>query len=115
VVVNLLLVQHLENITFDCKLVELANLHLGIRVFLGYELAETQCHFPNAPAPAGRPLRGLFHVGGGPLCTIGLGEWPHPSGRLGFYQRQRLDMWASTKDGPLARRYHIIYGNEYLR
>jgi hypothetical protein len=107
VVVNLLLVQHLENITSDCKLVELASLHLGIRVFLGCELAETQCHFPDAPAPAGRPLRGLFHVGDGPLCTIGLGEWPHPSGRFGFYQRQRLDGWASTRVGHLARRYHI--------
>ncbi|WP_239691867.1 transposase [Hymenobacter coccineus] len=40
VFVKLLLVQHLENITSDRKLVELANLHLGIRAFLGYELAQ---------------------------------------------------------------------------
>jgi len=40
VFVKLLLVQHLENITSDRKLVELASLHLGIRAFLGYELAQ---------------------------------------------------------------------------
>lgn len=39
VFIKLLLVQHLENITSDRKLVELANLHVGIRAFLGYELA----------------------------------------------------------------------------
>jgi transposase len=38
VFVKLLLVQYLENITSDRKLVELASLHLGIRAFLGYEL-----------------------------------------------------------------------------
>jgi transposase len=38
VFVKLLLVQHLENITSDRKLVELASLHVGIRAFLGYEL-----------------------------------------------------------------------------
>lgn len=38
VFVKLLLVQHLENITSDRKLVELAGLHVGIRAFLGYEL-----------------------------------------------------------------------------
>jgi transposase len=36
VFIKLLLVQHLENITSDRKLVELASLHLGIRAFLGY-------------------------------------------------------------------------------
>jgi len=40
VFVKLLLVQHLENITSDRKLVELTNLHVGIRAFLGYELAQ---------------------------------------------------------------------------
>jgi transposase len=35
---KLLLVQHLENITSDRKLVELASLHVGIRAFLGYEM-----------------------------------------------------------------------------
>jgi transposase len=40
VFVKLLLVQHLENITSDRKLVELASLHVGIRAFLGYELAQ---------------------------------------------------------------------------
>jgi transposase len=40
VFVKLLLVQHLENITSDRKLVELASLHLGIRAFLGYEFAQ---------------------------------------------------------------------------
>lgn len=40
VFVKLLLVQHLENITSDRKLLELANLHVGIRAFLGYELAQ---------------------------------------------------------------------------
>jgi transposase len=40
VFVKLLLVQHLENITPNCKLVELASLHLGIRAFLGYEFAQ---------------------------------------------------------------------------
>lgn len=39
VFVKLLLVQHLENITSDRKLVELASLHVGIRAFLGYEFA----------------------------------------------------------------------------
>ena len=41
VFVKLLLVQHLENITSDRKLVELISLHLGIRAFLGYELAQS--------------------------------------------------------------------------
>jgi transposase len=36
--VKLLLVQHLDNITSDRKLVELASLHVGIRAFLGYEI-----------------------------------------------------------------------------
>jgi transposase len=40
VFVKLLLVQHLDNITSDRKLVELASLHLGIRAFLGYEFAQ---------------------------------------------------------------------------
>jgi len=39
VFVKLLLVQHLENINSDRKLLELANLHVGIRAFMGYELA----------------------------------------------------------------------------
>ncbi|UOQ69109.1 IS1182 family transposase [Hymenobacter volaticus] len=39
VFVKLLLVGHLENITSDRKLLELAQLHLGIRAFLGYDLA----------------------------------------------------------------------------
>jgi transposase len=38
VFIKLLLVGHLENITSDRKLLELAQLHLGIRAFLGYEL-----------------------------------------------------------------------------
>ncbi|UOQ69419.1 transposase [Hymenobacter volaticus] len=38
--VKLLLVGHLENITSDRKLLELAQLHLGIRAFLGYDLAQ---------------------------------------------------------------------------
>ena len=40
VFVKLLLVAHLENITSDRKLLELANLHLGIRAFLGYKLEQ---------------------------------------------------------------------------
>lgn len=40
VFVKLLLVGHLENITSDRKLLELAHLHLGIRAFLGYDLAQ---------------------------------------------------------------------------
>ena len=40
VFVKLLLVGHLENITSDRKLLELAQLHLGIRAFLGYNLAQ---------------------------------------------------------------------------
>ncbi|WP_461151861.1 IS1182 family transposase [Spirosoma pulveris] len=40
VFVKLQLVAHLENITSDRKLLELANLHLGIRAFLGYELEQ---------------------------------------------------------------------------
>jgi transposase len=40
VFVKLLIVQHLENITSDRKLVELASLHVGIRAFLGYDLAQ---------------------------------------------------------------------------
>jgi transposase len=40
VFIKLLLVQHLENITSDRKLVELASLHVGIRAFLGYELGQ---------------------------------------------------------------------------
>jgi transposase len=38
VFLKLLLVQHLENITSDRKLVELASLHIRIRASLGYEL-----------------------------------------------------------------------------
>lgn len=40
VFVKLLLVSRFENITSDRKLLELANLHLGIRAFLGYELEQ---------------------------------------------------------------------------
>lgn len=40
VFVKLLLVGHFENITSDRKLLELANLHLGIRSFLGYGLEQ---------------------------------------------------------------------------
>lgn len=40
VFVKLVLVAHLENITSDRKLLELANLHLGIRAFLGYSLEQ---------------------------------------------------------------------------
>ncbi|WP_324680464.1 transposase [Hymenobacter sp. GOD-10R] len=40
VFVKLLLVGHLENITSDRKLLELAQLHLGVRAFLGYDLAQ---------------------------------------------------------------------------
>ncbi len=40
VFVKLLLVSHLENITSDRKLLELANLHVGIRAFLGYGLEQ---------------------------------------------------------------------------
>ena len=38
VFVKLLLVEHFENITSDRKLLELVQLHLGIRAFLGYTL-----------------------------------------------------------------------------
>lgn len=38
---KLLLVSHFENITSDRKLLELANLHLGIRSFLGYALDQS--------------------------------------------------------------------------
>ena len=38
--VKLLLVQHLENITSDRRLVELASLHISIRAFLGYVLSQ---------------------------------------------------------------------------
>ncbi|GAB2595853.1 IS1182 family transposase [Spirosoma areae] len=41
VFVKLLLVSHLENIASDRKLLELANLHLGIRAFLGYDIEQT--------------------------------------------------------------------------
>ncbi|WP_293688928.1 MULTISPECIES: IS1182 family transposase [unclassified Spirosoma] len=41
VFVKLLLVGHFENITSDRKLLELANLHLGIRSFLGYKLEQS--------------------------------------------------------------------------
>ncbi|GAB4026858.1 IS1182 family transposase [Spirosoma gilvum] len=41
VFVKLLLVGHLENITSDRKLLELANLHIGIRAFLGYALEQS--------------------------------------------------------------------------
>ena len=40
VFIKLLLVKHFENITSDRKLLELANLHLGIRAFLGYGLEQ---------------------------------------------------------------------------
>ncbi|WP_245326386.1 IS1182 family transposase [Hymenobacter wooponensis] len=40
VFVKLLLVGHLENITSDRKLLELAQLHVGIRAFLGYDFAQ---------------------------------------------------------------------------
>jgi transposase len=40
VFLKLLLVQHLENITSDRKLVELASLHIRIRASLGYELTD---------------------------------------------------------------------------
>ena len=40
VFIKLQLVAHLENITSDRKLLELANLHLGIRAFLGYPLEQ---------------------------------------------------------------------------
>lgn len=40
VFIKLLLVGHFENITSDRKLLELANLHLGIRSFLGYALEQ---------------------------------------------------------------------------
>lgn len=40
VFVKLLLVGYLENITSDRKLLELAQLHLGIRAFLGYDLVQ---------------------------------------------------------------------------
>ncbi|MCX6213810.1 IS1182 family transposase [Spirosoma sp.] len=40
VFIKLQLVAHLENITSDRKLLELANLHLGIRAFLGYALEQ---------------------------------------------------------------------------
>lgn len=40
VFVKLLLVGHLENSTSDRKLLELANLHVGVRAFLGYGLEQ---------------------------------------------------------------------------
>jgi transposase len=40
VFVRLLLVQHLENITSNCKLVEMVSLHVGVRAFLGYGLTQ---------------------------------------------------------------------------
>ncbi|GAB2579705.1 transposase [Spirosoma areae] len=40
VFVKFLLVSHLENITSDRKLLELANLHIGTRAFLGYGLEQ---------------------------------------------------------------------------
>ena len=40
VFVKLLLVGHLENITSNRKLLELAQLHVGIRAFLGYDFAQ---------------------------------------------------------------------------
>ena len=40
VFIKLLLVSHLENIASDRKLLELANLHVGIRAFLGYGLEQ---------------------------------------------------------------------------
>ncbi|GAB4044293.1 hypothetical protein GCM10028810_10020 [Spirosoma litoris] len=39
--VKLLLVSHFEKITSDRKLLELANLHLGIRAFLDYDIEQT--------------------------------------------------------------------------
>jgi transposase len=45
VFVKLLLVGHFENITSDRKLIDLAKLHLGIRTFVGYGLAQPlPCH-----------------------------------------------------------------------
>jgi transposase len=45
VFVKLLLVSHLENITSNRKLLELATLHVGIRAFLGYGLEQSlPCH-----------------------------------------------------------------------
>src|SRR5687767_12652844 len=41
VFIKLLLVAHFENITSDRKLIQTANLHLGIRYFLGYELSQS--------------------------------------------------------------------------
>ena len=42
---KLLLVTHFENITSDRKLIQTANLHLGIRYFLGYDLEQPfPCH-----------------------------------------------------------------------
>lgn len=40
VFIKLLLVAHFENITSDRKLIQTANLHLGIRYFLGYDLRQ---------------------------------------------------------------------------
>jgi transposase len=45
VFVKLLLVSHIENITSNRKLLELATLHVGIRAFLGYGLEQSlPCH-----------------------------------------------------------------------
>jgi transposase len=40
VFIKLLLVAHFENITSDRKLIQTANLHVGIRYFLGYDLTQ---------------------------------------------------------------------------
>lgn len=40
VFIKLLLVSHLENITSDRKLLQMAHLHLGIRYFIGYNLEQ---------------------------------------------------------------------------
>ena len=84
--IKLLLVSHLENITSDRKLLELANLHLGIRAFLGYDieqalpwhstLSRTRQRIPVSvfeTAPAARllhPYRGFVH-------PQGTRQWPY--------------------------------------
>ncbi|QKG54999.1 transposase [Hymenobacter sp. BRD67] len=82
VFVKLLLVQHLENITSDRKLVELASLHVGIRAFLGYELGQPLPSHRTVCRTRQRLSVAVFeacftHVVG--LCATGLSERAHPS------------------------------------
>jgi transposase len=52
---KLLLILHLENITSDRKLVELASLHVGIRAFLGHEITHPLPSHSTAARASGCP------------------------------------------------------------